>query len=306
VARILNSVLISILAFFGFLGVFALTGLRGSEGGTPGQTTIARVATQWAGASTDGSAIQVTLTLANPGSEPVQAIRINHELVVSGMTFDQATVPLTQSVPGGKQGTVTYMANLDSRFVATWWQAHTQNGESSRLAVRGDLLVREGNLERHLPFEWTSEWQGRTTDLLSGLADCPQETQDVCLQSTSAHWDQGKLQAEIVLRNAGSFDLQVAGGSVTLAFGPETVAMATVPRTDLPAQGTATFEVSLSFDDAAMSRWWPSHVSSCESSPAQANLAVQLQEWDGWDAGAMAWRSPPATLRTAFLCEAPA
>lgn len=297
--RLINSVLIGLVAFFGLLVAFTFMGLRGVDGDSNAKAQLEGIQVHWNDAGPGRTEATVTLFLRHPGTVPTRAVSLEHEATLDGVRFDHGTRSLEEALPAGKGSEVQFTALFGSDFAQRWYRSHAEGGHASTLAVTGRLTVQEGEATRVLPFEWTSTWRGDLGSILTPLQDCPQPGYAVCLKTTTATWNGAVLRAIVVLEGD---DLRVGEGKLSIHLGGQAIAAGDLREVNPAPDGRTELVFDLRAQEAGLGAWWPEHVARCESSPAHAELVVGFEDRFGRDAGTATWQTDPDLFVTGFVC----
>jgi LEA14-like dessication related protein len=311
VTQFVNAVLISLVAFFAIL--VALGAVNMQHGGDPAPAarpedpvTLSLLEAHW-GSTPAGPSIEIVAHAHNGGEEPATVTRASYRASVDGtVVADGKTEPAVPIASGGNASVPVKVA-LPSTFAATWWHAQALRSEATELRVEGDIEIQQAGATQVLPYEWSSSWQGHLAKGLAAAANCGDQP-GLCVAGSAASWDGDALVLDLDLRNAGSSEIVLTGGSAALAFARETTATGPMPQgLHVPPGGLATAQARLAFDDAALARWWPGHVARCETSLVAVDLHLTIQDM-GEDLGGpahndtVAWSLVAAPLETRFLC----
>ena len=309
--RLVNAALITVVAFFVFLGVFWQFSGDGGEARPPGGApAVTGVAASWQPAAEREMLLE--LQVDNPSSLESRVTAVSYEAETDGHLFDSAVArPLAPAVaiPGRGEAPVRIAVDLPEDFVLTWWPAYMADGEGADLRIVGTLAVKRDDGSREVGFEWRSSWQGELADGLSGAArNCAEGDPDVCLEDSRFFWRDGALHADLAFANPGTQAVAVRNTTFQLLFGDRPVVDGEVDlaRT-IGASGEAEVGLVLAFSPEAMQAWWPDHLARCERSPVALRMDLQVEPLDPEGAGTgdiavLQWTFPAPSFRTSFVC----
>jgi LEA14-like dessication related protein len=309
VTRLINTVLITVFAFFAFLGVFWHFQGGGTGAGPRGEPTVTAITPQWG----DGAkALTVDLAVHNPGGDPAVASTVTYDAVVDGKTVDHAVArPLpvpVPTVPAKGDGPVPFNVTLPKDFAVTWWTGYMRDAESTELRIHGSVSMRRSDGPHEVPFEWRSSWTGSLAKgLTQAVNNCDQQPTDLCLSQGQFTWVDGTLHATLTLHNPGPDAVAIGNATLKLSFGDHAVVGGRVDllRT-LPPSSDTSVPLVLTFSQSAIAAWWPDHVAACERTPVTFGLDLQAQPVKDsmTDNGVTTeqWTFPAAPLQTRFVC----
>lgn len=309
--RFINAVLISVLAFFVFVGVFWQVMGDGAEGRTPGgAVTVTDVEARWQ--PEQEREMLIELTLRNPSSLPARATAITYRAEVDGALVDSAVArPLSEAtsarIAGRADGALALPVDLPEGFILEWWPAYMAEAEEAELRVQGTLDVQREDGDRDVAFEWRSSWTGGLASSLSdAVANCSPGEEDLCVGESRFFWEDGGLQADLGLRNPGADPVGLHNMTISVLFGERAVVADEVDLARQVAPGGATeVGLALTFSQAALAAWWPDHLARCERTPVALRLGLEVESLGGDDEGALAtvqWTFPAASFQTRFVC----
>lgn len=302
--RLINTVLITVVAFFVFLGVFWQFAGGGTGAGPRGAPTVTALSPQWQGSPPH---ILVGMTVHNPAADPARPSALSYEATVDGQVVDHAVgKPLTDApIPPKGDGPVQFMVTLPTGFAVSWWTAYMQHAETSDVRIHGTVSLRRADGPHEAPFEWRSSWTGTLAkDLGNAAANCEPNATDVCLSGAQFSWKSGALHADLVLRNPGAKPVALGNATVGLDFGGHAVVAGRVDLAQsVPAGGSATVPLTLAFSQPAIAAWWPEHAARCERTPVAFALDLQARSLaNGTGVTTLQWTFPSADLDTRFVC----
>ena len=322
--RIINAVLISLLAFFVFVGVlwqFTGDGAEGrrSPGGAP---TVSGIDAAWQPGETKDLLIE--MQVHNPSSIEGRVTSVSYEVQVEGKVVDSA-VSRPVSGPGGSGTSVALPAKQDAsvevpidlpeEFVLDWWPTYMAEGEEADVSIQGSLAVERDDGDRSVPFEWRSSWQGDLAKSLSdAVANCEGEESDVCLDGGVFAWKDGGLHADLTFHNPGASAVALRNTTLTMTFGDDAVVAGDVDLVqEVAPDGDAEVGLALTFSPVAMQAWWEDHVARCESTPVALRMQLQVEVLDGSggegegeddeaEVVSLQWTFPVSPFQTRFVC----
>lgn len=313
--RFINAVLISVVAFFVFVGVFWQLMGDGAGGGTPGSApTVSNVEARWQ--PEQEREMLIDLTLRNPSSLPARATAITYRAEVDGRLVDSAVSrPLGEDVAprieGREEGSVKIAIDLPEDFILSWWPTYMEEAEKADLRVVGTLDVRRDDGDRDVEWEWRSSWEGGLAAQLSeAVQNCGSGAEDLCLDDAEFFWQEGGLQADLGFDNPGADPVALHNMTITLLFGDRPVVAGDVDlgRT-VAAEGEEEVGLALTFSQAAMAAWWPDHLARCERTPVALRIGLEVEVLaDGSDDDAggsfatVQWTFPASPFQTRFVC----
>ena len=314
--RFINAVLISVLAFFVFVGVFWQVMGDGADGRTPGSPpAVTDVQARWQPVAEREMVIE--LTLDNPSSLPARATAISYRAEVDGKVIDSAVSrPLAEDISprieGRADGKVTVLVDLPPDFILTWWPTYMAEGEKADVRVQGTLDVRREDGDRQATFEWRSSWEGELADKLSDVvANCSSGDEDLCIHEAAFSFQAGKLHAAIEFRNPADGAVALHNMTLTLLFADRAVVAGEVDLArQVPAGGTSDVGLSLTFSQSALSAWWPDHLARCERTNVALRIGLEVETLGngteggagGGDLATLQWTFPASTFQTRFVC----
>jgi LEA14-like dessication related protein len=315
VTRFINAVLISVFAFFVFVGVFMQFTGDGAEGKSPGGApTVTAVDATWQPEKEQEMLLE--LQVHNPSSLASRVSAVSYKAEVEGRLVDSA---VARPVDGGSalvidgkgDAPVRLPIDLPDDFVLTWWPAYMADGEKADLRIQGTLAIRRDDGSRDVPFEWRSTWQGDLAGQLSdAVANCSPSETDLCLEEGHFFWKEGALHADLGFRNPGSDPIAIRNTTIALLFGDRAVVSGDVDvAQQVRAKGDATVGLALTFSPTAMEAWWPDHLARCERTPVTLRMDLQVEgvddPADGEPAGnitTLQWTFAASTFQTRFVC----
>lgn len=304
--RFINSVLISLIAFFAFLAIFGYFGAE-RPNAEPSELTVEGATARWGTSDESGTGLVVGFTVRNNGHLPGLVDRLEYKVARDGVILGEDSQEPRLNVPAESAVPVQLAIRLPPEFAADWWTAYTTSKEATSLRVTGSLVMR-GAADRPIPFEWSSSWQGNLSDLLEAPAhNCDGATQAVCLREATTSWTPGGLSVSMLLRNADGDPVIVRNGTVRLLFAGAPVADGSSTRAvEIAPNDEGRMPVVADFSQSAILSWWRTHVGRCEAT--QATLAVDLTVLVERAGGAgnevqgIHWTFPAGAFRTEFVC----
>lgn len=284
-AQIVNTVLISVVAFFAFLALFGYFG--GVPAPAPPPATEPRltgVSAAWNGSGGEGSGegsggpILVSLVVHNPGREAARSTGVAYAAVSNGVVWTESSKSVDVPVLPGRNATVRFALQPSPAAAADWWAAYGAASEGSGLTVTGSLDVVGADGAHALPFEWRSTWQGGLARSLSGATTCTPANdafaQEPCLAAATATWAAGRLVLRLDVANPGHEDADLARGEAILRLGGETVARGVLDGARVPAGGSASLSTTLLAEPGGLSDWFPAHLARCERSVEELDIRL--------------------------------
>lgn len=279
-----NGVLLVAVAAFGVVAASWLV-LAPSHSDAPAlsQPSVTTIRTQWVRADAQGSQLAIDMTLRNPGDTPAKATSLGYKVLLDGRPLATGRQGTDFAVPASANVPVHFTVQIPGDLSSQWFPAYTANLEHTSLRVTGTVNLTyaakpAGSPSAALPtqasrtivpWEADASWDGHLGQQVAQHAkDCDQRTYGLCVEATRATWSRGVLRLEMTVRNVGAQDVdavQVSGG---LGLGSVLVAQGTTPGKMVAFAGTSDVSLSLAFDQAGVSTWWPDHVTRCESSHA--------------------------------------
>jgi LEA14-like dessication related protein len=313
VTRFINAVLISVFAFFVFLGVFwQFTGHGSQEHKPGGAATVTAVMPHWQADPTQELLLDVKVH--NPSSLPGKVPTVSYQATVDGKSIDLAVARpiagLPVTIPGKSDATVHVPVDLPDDFVVQWWPSYMAGGEAADLRIHGSLAVRRDDVNRDAPFEWHSHWQGAlATSLSDAVANCDQSGGggDLCLQGSKFFWKDGALHATLRMHNPGDQAVMVGNTTITLLFADRAVVNGNVDvAQQVPPGDDAQVGLGPTFSQSAMAAWWPDHLARCERTPVAFRMELQVNPVSGDgtsnEVTTLQWTFPAAAFQTRFAC----
>jgi LEA14-like dessication related protein len=313
--RFINTVLITVFAFFVFLGVFWQFAGGGTGAGARGDPTVIDVAPRWQpGAPQD---LLIDVTLHNPAGQDGQVASITYEAKVDGEVVDKAIARVPAGppvvVPGKGDGVVHFTVDLPEGFIRQWWPAYMQHAEKAELSIQGTVSLRRDDGVHDATFEWRSAWTGElAAHLAEAVKNCDETPTDLCVANSDFVWKEGKLHATLVLHNPGPEALAVRNASVRLLFGEQAVVSGDVDLVrELEADTDTEVPLVLTFSQAAIDTWWPDHIARCERTPLVFGMDLQAQalpattgeeEGEPGRITTLQWTFPASPFQTRFVC----
>lgn len=307
--RFINAVLISVFAFFVFLGVFWQFAGGGTGAGPRGEPAVVNITPRWQpGVEQE---LLVELAVLNPGSEG-KVTSVSYEALVDGQVVDRALARVPPgpaiTIPTNEQGAVRFPVDLPDGFAVTWWPDYMEDAEDSDLSIQGTVGLRRGDGEHEAPFEWRSSWKGELAQhLTDAAANCDPDPQDLCLQESRFFWEDGALHATLTLHNPGPDPVAVRNATLKLNFGEHAVVSGKVDLVREVRPGDdAEVQLALSFSQTAIAAWWPDHIARCERTPLSLGMDLQAQSLPDPDEPSqvttLQWTFPASTFSTRFVC----
>lgn len=308
--RLINAVLIAVVAFFVVLGVFWQFAGGGTGAGPRGEPAVSAVVPRWQPAGQQEIAVE--LTVHNPAGTPGKITAVTYELLVDGEPLDRATARVPPSgpvdVPAKGDGTVRFGLDLPDAFATQWWTQYMQKAEASDLRIQGSVTLQRDDGAHEAPFEWRSSWTGDLAKKLEAAVRNCDGSSGLCLEDSQFSWKDGALHARLTLHNPGPDTVSVRNTTLRLLFGDTPVVNGDVDlvREILPGDD-AQVDLALGFSQAGIAAWWPDHVARCERSPVALGLDLQAHTVASGndtasDVTTLQWVFPASTFQTRFVC----
>jgi LEA14-like dessication related protein len=309
--RFINTVLITVFAFFVFLGIFWQFAGGGTGAGARGDPTVTDVSPRWQPSSPQE--LLVDLTVYNPAGQEGRIASITYDATVDGTPVDSAIdrVPPGPAVIVGpkSEGRLSFPVDLPDGFAVKWWPAYMEDGEEAELRIHGTISLRRDDGVHDAPFEWRSTWTGKLAEhLTAAVENCEEEPTDLCMRESRFYWEDGTLHATLTLHNPGPDGVAIRNSTLRLLFGERAVVSGTVDLLrELKPDSDTDVELSLSFSQTAIAAWWPDHIARCERSPLVLGMDLQAQALpeDADESGhvtTLQWTFPAAPFETRFVC----
>jgi LEA14-like dessication related protein len=310
--RFINTVLITVFAFFVLLGVFWQFAGGGTGAGERGDPTVTDITPHWQPSSPQE--LLVDLQVYNPAGQEGRIASITYEALVDGKVVDKAIarVPAGPSivVPGKGEAGVHFPVDLPDGFAVTWWPQYMKDGEDAELSIQGTVSLRRDDGAHDAAFEWRSKWTGELADRLSeAVQNCDATPTDLCMASSEFFWKDGTLHATLKLHNPGPDAVSIRNATVRLLFGERAVVSGNVDLVrELHAGADADVDLALSFSQKAIAAWWPDHIARCERTPLVMGMDLQAHTIpDGPDdpghVTSLQWTFPASPFQTRFVCD---
>ncbi|HUR25066.1 MAG TPA: hypothetical protein VM327_03510 [Candidatus Thermoplasmatota archaeon] len=310
--RFINTVLITVFAFFVFLGVFWQFAGGGTGAGTRGDPTVTDIEPRWQPASPQE--LLVDLTVHNPAGQEGRVSSITYEAKVDGKVVDEAIArvppgPPTLLAPKA-DGHVQFPIDLPDGFITRWWPQYMSDGEDAELTITGSIALRRDDGSHEAPFVWRSSWTGKLADRLSeAVQNCDDDPTELCMADSDFFWKEGTLHAKLTLHNPGPDTVTIRNSTIRLLFAERAVVTGNVDLDeDLLPDSDADVNVAMSFSQQAISAWWPDHIARCERTPLLLGMDLQAHSVpDGPDdpgaVTSLQWTFPASPFQTAFVCD---
>lgn len=310
--RFINTVLITVFAFFVLLGVFWQFAGGGTGAGERGDPTVTAIAPSWQ--PTAPQEMLVELTVHNPAGQEGRVASVTYEALVGGEVVDQAVArvpPGPAVIVAPKAEAVVHVpVDLPDDFVLQWWPAYMEDGEAAELSIRGAVSLRRDDGLHDATFEWRSKWTGELAErLTAAVRNCDAQPHDLCLGSSEFFWKDGALHATLLLHNPGPDPVSVRNSTVRLLFGDHAVVSGKVDLVrELDPGSDVEVELALSFAQKAIAAWWPDHLERCERTPIELGMTLQAHSLPDGAEGpgsvtTLQWTFPAAPFQTRFVCD---
>jgi LEA14-like dessication related protein len=309
--RLINAVLIAVVAFFVVLGVFWQFAGGGTGAGPRGEPAVTAVVPRWQ--PSGQQEIGVELTVHNPAGTTGRITAITYELLVNGQRLDGATARVPPAGPvdvaAKGDGTVRFSVDLPDGFASQWWTDYMKKAEVSDLRIQGLVTLQRDDGSHEAPFEWRSSWTGDLAKKLESAVRNCDGSSGLCLEDSAFSWKDGALHARLTLHNPGPDTISVRNTTLRLLFGDTPVVNGDVDlvREILPGDD-AEVDLALGFSQSGIAAWWPDHVARCERSPIalgldlQAHAVAQDDNGTASDVTTVQWVFPASTFQTRFVC----
>lgn len=309
--RLINAILITVFAFFVFLGVFWQFAGGGTGAGPRGEPSVEAIEPRWQPGA--GPELLVDLRVHNPAGLDGELASVSYEALLDGRVLDRAVarVPFSGPVAIGpeSEANVAFAVDLPERFANDWWASYMRSGEKAELRIHGAVELRREDGVHEAPFEWRSTWTGELAERLeAAVRNCDATPTDLCMAGSSFEWRDGSLRATLTLRNPGTEAVAVRNASLRLLFAERPVVSGgvdLVQRLDPGAE--AEVELALAFAPDAIAAWWPDHVARCERTPVALGMDLQAHsiprgsETES-EVTTLQWTFPASTFQTRFAC----
>lgn len=310
--RFINTVLITVFAFFVFLGIFWQFAGGGTGAGARGDPTVTGIEPRWQPSAPQE--LLVDLTVHNPAGQEGRVSSLTYEAKVDGTVVDTAIARVPSGPPttiGPKtDGHVQFPVDLPEGFILRWWPEYMKDAEDAELSIVGTVTLRRDDGSHDAPFEWRSSWQGKLADRLTeAVQNCDDEPSELCMAESEFFWKEGTLHATLTLHNPGPDTVSIRNSTIRLLFAERAVVTGDVDleRELLPDSDTKV-DLAMSFSQAAITAWWPDHIARCERTPLLLGMDLQAHSLpDGpEEPGAVTtlqWTFPASPFQTAFVCD---
>lgn len=309
--RFINTVLITVFAFFVFLGIFWQFAGGGTGAGARGDPSVVDVAPRWQPAAPQE--LLVALTVYNPAGQEGRIASITYKATIDGTTVDEAIARVPPGpaidVPAKGEAPVDFPVDLPDGFIADWWPEYRAHGEAVELVISGSVVLRRDDGTHEAPFEWRSEWTGQLAERLTeAVKNCDDEPSDLCLEESEFFWKDGTLHARLVLHNPGPDPVAIRNATLRVLFGERTVVSRDIDLVrELQPDADAEVELALGFSQPAIDQWWPEHIARCERTPLVVGMDLQAHdlpdsEDDPGSVTTLQWTFPAAPFQTRFVC----
>ncbi|MHB1260944.1 MAG: hypothetical protein ACYC2H_04430 [Thermoplasmatota archaeon] len=310
--RFINTVLITVFAFFVILGVFWQFAGGGTGAGERGDPTVTAISPSWQPAA--AQEMLVELTVHNPAGQEGRIASVTYEAIVDGDVVDKAVARVPPGpaviVPPKAEAVVHVPVDLPEDFVLTWWPTYMEDGEAAELSIRGTVALRRDDGLHDAGFEWRSKWTGELAErLTAAVRNCEAQPNDLCLASSQFFWKEGTLHASLSLHNPGPDAIAVRNSTVRLLFGDEVVVSGKVDFVrELDPGSDTDVELALSFSQKAIAAWWPDHLERCERTPLELGMTLQAHSLPNGTEGpgavtTLQWTFPAPPFQTRFVCD---
>jgi LEA14-like dessication related protein len=310
--RFINTVLITVFAFFVFLGIFWQFAGGGTGAGARGDPTVVDIEPRWQPASPQE--LLVDLTVHNPAGQEGRVSSITYEAKVDGVVVDKAIarVPTGPAVivDPKADGSVQFPVDLPEGFIVQWWPDYMKDAEDTELSIAGTVALRRDDGTHAAPFEWRSSWTGKLADRLTeAVQNCDDQPTELCMKESRFFWKDGTLHATLTFHNPGPETVAIRNSTIRLLFADRAVVTGNVDlERELEPDSDTDVELAMSFSQQAITDWWPDHIARCERTPLLLGMDLQAHTLpDGpEDAGnvtTLQWTFPASPFQTAFVCD---
>ena len=308
--RFINTVLITVFAFFVFLGVFWQFAGGGTGAGARGAPAVVDVSPRWQPAA--AQELLIDATLHNPAGQPGRIASYSYEAEVDGDVVDKAIARVPPGDPilvGPKSdGLVSFPVDLPEGFALEWWPKYMEDAEDSEVRIHGTIALRRDDGVHEAPFEWRSTWTGKLAERLTeAVQNCDDAPSDLCMRESRFFWKDGTMHATLTLHNPGPETVVIRNSTLKLLFGERAVVSGTVDLSrELRPDSDTDIDLSLTFSKPAIAAWWPDHIARCERTPMVLGMDLQATSLpEGEDPGhvtTLQWTFPAAPFETRFVC----
>jgi LEA14-like dessication related protein len=310
--RFINTVLITVFAFFVFLGVFWQFEGGGTGAGARGDPTVVDLTPTWQNAS--GEDLLLAVKVHNPAGQEGRVSSISYQAKVDGDLVDEAVARVPAGpptvVPAKGDAVVHVPVDLPDSFILDWWPQYMEDGEDAELTIQGTVSLRRDDGVHDATFEWRSKWTGELAErLTAAVRNCDETPDDLCMAKSDFFWEDGALHATLSLHNPGPEAVAVRNATVRLFFGDETVVSGDVDLVrNLTPESDTEVDLALSFSQRAIAEWWPDHIARCERTPVVLGMDLQAHTLpsDPDDPGTVTtlqWTFPSSPFQTRFVCD---
>ncbi len=243
--------------------------------------TVERTEASWGTATESETPLRFAGTVRNPNTAPLTFAKIGYEVSMNDVTVAEGTTNGSVEIPANATGTIEINSTLDNRKLDEWWVSHLNRGEQTDLNVSVFAVVERDGQNRRIPLSFLSKRVAFETDILGGgqattravgspgkgkgLGVTPPRVVSIDRDWTAT--DSGtEFSTTVVVDNPNSADSRL--GNVSLD-GTYRVALNGVALIQDSQQTTLTpgrneLTVSRGVSDAAIQRWWMSHVRNGE------------------------------------------
>lgn len=242
--------------------------------------TVDSADSSWGDVTNETSEIRTDLGVTNANFYPIPGIAtVEYDVALNSIQIASGR----RGGVGLSSGTsmVALSATMDNARVAPWWRSHVANGERTTMVVDSRASVPFLPVTVDLPERRTTTETAVADSLSRETVDTVTfgERERVVLDDLAATWGEpteDRTPAVFALTFRNLHDEPVVVEDLRYRIGLNDVEVGAGPIEDeirVPANGTATVELTMAIENERMNVWWPSHLRNDERSRAVVGLA---------------------------------
>lgn len=279
-SRFVNAVIVGLASFIVLLSVFWYA----VEVSREGQISVRVTDIAWGPVDERGTEIFSQLLVHNPHRLDVQMTRVEYRLLLNGEQLDLDTREPNLRVLALADATLNVTSRFPTSFVPNWINVHARESEETKLLIRGEAAFLLAQELVTIPFETSTTTETQLADsIASAYQNCAPQTRSICLDSANARLVSSaagaQVQIDFHLENPNATTLRVTNWTTVLELNDVQVADG---RTDNPIQllphSGQEGRITLAFDPAQLTLWWPRHTADCERSSLLLAVTFTLEE----------------------------
>ncbi|WP_135824691.1 LEA type 2 family protein [Halorussus ruber] len=243
--------------------------------------TVEETEASWGHATEDETPLRFAGTVHNPNSAPITFSKIGYEVSMNDVTVAEGTTEGGVEISANSTDTIRINSTLDNGKLDEWWVSHLNRGERTDLNVSVFAVVEGEEGTQRVPLPFLSQRVAFETDILGGgtattralgppgeekgLGASPPRV--VSIDRDWAATDSGtRFTTTVVVDNPNAADSHLGNVSLDATYRVRLNGMTLIQDSQETTltPGRSELTVSKGVSDAAIQRWWMSHVRNGE------------------------------------------